>query len=119
MKQPVSPTSSSRFATPETELAMPAPASGGTLRFHHLEIFLARPAFGTAPARRDVLPARAGGDAILGPALRLVVDVAAGEATPFLQGTVGTQGGGHERKEKALSRMRDWCAPEDRQHPHP
>src|ERR1041384_205561 len=50
----------------------------------HLEIFLAGAAFGAGPVHRHVLPARAGGDALVGNALFLVVDIATDEAHPRL-----------------------------------
>src|SRR2546423_12292703 len=52
----------------------------------HFEIVLARPAFGAAPSRGNVFPARPGDDAILRPAFGLVVDEAAGEAAPHSVG---------------------------------
>src|SRR5438105_1760819 len=39
----------------------------------HLEVLLGRAAVGATPVVGDVVPASAGGDAVLGPALRLVV----------------------------------------------
>src|SRR5262249_13923395 len=86
----------------------PTPGLSGTSELHHLEVFLAGPALRAAPARRDVLPTRAGRDAVLGPSLRLVVDVAAGEAAPGLVRHGGRRGGGriHRRTRVRLSRMR-------------
>src|SRR5262245_51879588 len=47
--------------------------------FDHLEVFLARPALGTGPVGRDILPARARRDAFLGQPGRFVVDESAYE----------------------------------------
>ncbi len=49
---------------------------------NHLEIFLAGSAFGTGPVDRNVLPARAGRDALVGQSRLLVVDPAADQAHP-------------------------------------
>src|SRR6185503_937667 len=51
-------------------------------KLHHFEIFLAGAALRAAPSRRDVLPARAGRNAVLGPAFGLVVDETASQAAP-------------------------------------
>src|SRR5690606_28032463 len=52
------------------------------LHGHHLEIVLGDPAIGAGPGVRDVLPARARGDALLGQALGLVVGESADHAHP-------------------------------------
>src|SRR4051794_25399184 len=93
-KQPLSPNSSTLFEAPDF-----TPATGpwrARSRFDHFEIFLARAALGTAPSGGDVLPSRAGRDTVFGPACGLVVDVAAGEATPGLVRPGRGQAGGHD-----------------------
>src|ERR1700682_5426979 len=54
----------------------------GRSKLHHFEVVLAGAAFGASPARRNVLPTRARENAVVGPALGLVVYEAAREATP-------------------------------------
>src|SRR5688572_17371859 len=63
----------------------PRNIAGFLLYFHHLEIVLAGAAFRAGPVDGDVLPARAGGDAFVGRAGRLVVDEAADQAHPRLE----------------------------------
>src|SRR5690606_4988062 len=55
----------------------------------HLEVFLARMALRAGPVGRDVFPARARRDALVGQAGGLVVDEAANQAHPGLVGGIG------------------------------
>src|SRR5436190_24182166 len=62
------------------------------LDFDHLEVALPRRAVRAGPGFGDVLPARAGGDAFLGPAGCLVVDERAEQALQ-LPGAAGGRAG--------------------------
>ena len=57
--------------------------SQGSVDFDHLEVILGGAAVGTGPGVGHVLPARAGLDALLGQAQRLVLDEAADDTHPF------------------------------------
>src|SRR5690606_33595283 len=59
-----------------------ASAHAGRSNADHVEVFLARAAFGAGPVDRDVGPRRSRGNAMLGIAHRLVVDPAADQAHP-------------------------------------
>src|SRR5690606_30462937 len=59
-----------------------SPAASLMSYLHHLEVFLARAALGAGPVDRDVLPARAGCDSLVGQALFLFVHPPADQAHP-------------------------------------
>src|SRR5690606_7740333 len=59
-----------------------SPAASLISYLHHLEVFLARAALGAGPVDRDVFPARAGCDPLVGQALFLFVHPPADQAHP-------------------------------------
>lgn len=63
------------------------------LKLDHRKVFLADIAFRATPVVGDVGPARAGRDAVLGPARGFVVDPAADDADPLLELGFGGYGG--------------------------
>ncbi len=61
------------------------------LDLHHLEIFLAGPAFGADPVHRHIGPGRSGRQAVVGVTGRLVINPAADQAHPGLTIAQGVQ----------------------------